>query len=308
MHPRIVTLTPNPAIDLASTAPAVRPTHKVRTVDEHVDPGGGGVNVSRVVHALGGETLALLLAGTVIGHFLDEMLEYAGVPRRCLPIEGRTRASFTVHDQSTGQEYRFVPRGPVVAESEWKAMLAELELTEGSWVVASGSVPRGVPDDFYAQAARIAQRRGQSFALDCSGPALQAALGQGITLLKQSLNEMERLVGCELADPRAQEEAALALVRHGDAAMVTVTLGPDGALVANASGACRMPALPTVVRSAVGAGDAFLAAMVLALSRGKTPEQALAWGSAAGSVAVAGVGTARVERAAFEALLPATAR
>lgn len=308
MHPRIVTLTLNPAIDIASSAPVIRPTHKIRTVDEHVDPGGGGVNVARVIHALGGETLALLLLGSLIGHFLDEMLEYAGVPRRSLAIEGRTRVSTTVHDQSTGQEYRFVPRGPVIMDQEWNSMLVELERTDGSWVVASGSLPRGVPDDFYARAARVARRRGQSFALDCSGPAVQAALGSGITLLKQSLKEMEHLVGHALADPHAQEAAALAMVQRGDAEMVTVTLGQDGALLATATGVWRVPALPGVVRSAVGAGDAFLAAMVLALSRGKTPEQALVWGNTAGSVAVAGVGTARVERAAFETLLPATAR
>lgn len=306
---RIVTLTLNPAIDLASTAPEVKPTHKVRTTDEHVDPGGGGVNVSRVVHELGGDTLALLSVGRVVGHFLDEMLEYAGVPRQCLHIEGRTRVSFAVHDQSKREEYRFVPHGPVLREAEWQAALDLLEQVDGDWVVASGSLPCGVPDDFYARAARIATRRGQHFVLDCSGPAVLAALGQGITLLKQSLNEMERLVGGKLTDPAAQDAAARALVQRRAAAMVAVTLGPDGALLATADGgAYRMAALPGEVRSAVGAGDAFLAGMVLALSRGKTPEQALAWGNAAGTAAVEGVGTARVQRARFEALLPASAR
>ena len=218
MVPRIVTLTLNPAIDMASTAPVVRPMHKIRTFDEHVDPGGGGVNVARVIHELGGETLALVLTGDVTGHFLNELLDGAGVPHRSLPIAGRTRVSTTVHDQATGQEYRFVPEGPVVTAPEWQAMLAALEQIEAGWVVASGSLPRGAPDDFYAQAARIAARRGQSFVLDSSGSPLKAALGQGITLLKLSLNELHHLLGRPLADPRAQADEAMALVGRGAAA------------------------------------------------------------------------------------------
>jgi 6-phosphofructokinase 2 len=308
MAQRIVTLTLNPAVDMASTAPAVRPTHKIRTFDEHVDPGGGGVNVARVIHALGGETLALVLVGGVTGHFLEELLADAGVPCQHLPIAGRTRVSTTVHDQATGLEYRFVPQGPVVTEAEWRAMLAALEQAEASWVVASGSLPQGVPDDFYAQAARIAARRGQSFVLDCSGAPLAAALGQGIALLKPSLSELEQLLGGVLTDPRAQEDAAMTLVRRGDANMVALTLGAEGALLATAAGLHRMAALPVPVRSTVGAGDAFLSALTLALVRGKTQQDALAWGIAAGGAAVARVGTARFTRAEVEALVPAAAR
>jgi 6-phosphofructokinase 2 len=308
MAPRIVTLTLNPAVDMASTAPAVRPTHKIRTFDEHVDPGGGGVNVARVIHALGGETLALALAGGVTGHFLDEMLEYARVPHRCLPIKGRTRVSTTVHEKGSGLEYRFVPEGPIVTKREWTAMLTALQETDAGWVVASGSLPRGVPDDFYARVARLSTQRGQSFALDCSDAPLEAALGSGITLLKTSRNELERLVGQALADPSAQDDAARELVRRGDADMVALTLGAAGALLATAECVHRLPALPGPVRSTVGAGDAFLAAMTLALARGKAPQHALAWGIAAARVAVSGVGTARLTRAEVEALVPAAAR
>jgi 6-phosphofructokinase 2 len=307
MAPRIVTLTLNPAIDMASTARAVRPTHKIRTFDEHVDPGGGGVNVARVIHALGGDTLALALAGGVTGHFLNQLLDDAGVPRSCLPIAGRTRVSTTVHEQETGLEYRFVPEGPVVAEAEWRAMLTALEEAEADWIVASGSLPQGVPEDFYAQVARIAARRRLPFVLDTSGAPLKAALGQGIALLKPSRNELEHLLGRELADPRVQEDEAMALVRRGDVDMMVLTLGAEGALLATASSVHRMAALPCAVRSTVGAGDAFLAAMTLALARGKPPGDALAWGIAAGTAAVAGTGTARLTRAEVEALVPARA-
>ncbi len=307
MAQRIVTLTLNPAVDMASSAAVMRPTHKIRTFGEHVDPGGGGVNVARVIHALGGETLALVLLGGVTGQVFAELLDDAGVPYQRLPITGRTRVSTTVHEQATGLEFRFVPQGPKVTESEWRDVLAALEQIEGAWVVASGSLPQGVPEDFYAQAARIAARHGQCYALDSSGAPLRAALGEGIALLKPSLNELEHLLGRTLTDPGAQADAAMALVRDGAARMVAVTLGADGALLATAKDVYRLAALPGRVRSTVGAGDAFLAAMTLALARGRTAQQALAWGIAAARVAVSGVGTARLTRAQVEALVPAAA-
>lgn len=301
---RIVTLTLNPAIDLASAAPAVRPVHKIRTTGEHVDPGGGGINVARVVHGLGGQTLAVLAAGGATGRFLGELLDEAAVAFRMVPIAGRTRVSVTVRDNGTGQEYRFVPEGPRLTEAEWRAALDAVDAADGDWVVASGSLPPGVPATAYAEAARRAARAGRRFVLDTSGAALAAALGPCVALIKPSLGELEALVGRPLADPAAQEAEALGLVRRGAASMVAVSLGPAGALLATADRVLRRPALPGPVRSAVGAGDAFLAGLVLALARGVVPGTALDWGLAAGAAAVAGIGTARVTRAAVQARLP----
>ncbi|MDE2576831.1 MAG: 1-phosphofructokinase family hexose kinase [Rhodospirillales bacterium] len=296
MTERIVTLTLNPAIDLASTAPAVRPLHKIRTTGEHVDPGGGGINVARVVHALGGESLAVLAAGGATGRFLTELLDEAGVPYRAVPIAGRTRVSITVRAADTGLGYRFVPEGPVLSEPEWRVSLAALDEAEGGFVVASGSLPQGVPAEAYAIAARAAAARGRHFVLDSSGEALRAALGAGIALMKPSLGELESLVGRTLPDADSQAAEALALVRAGAARMIAVSLGAAGAILATPAGVLRRPALTAAVHSAVGAGDAFLAAMVLALARGAAPAEALDWGIAAGAVAVAGEGTARVQR------------
>lgn len=301
MPVRLLTLTLNPAIDLASSAETVEPTHKIRTSGEHIDPGGGGINVARVLHALGGDVTALILAGGVTGHLIDELLTQVGVPRQVLPMAGRTRISMTVLDRSTRLEYRFVPEGPVVTEAEWRAALSALERAEGEWVIASGSIPRGVPDDIYARAARIATSRRQRFVLDTSGPALRAALHSGVYLIKPSLRELEVLVGRRLPDRQAQEQEAVRLVRSGAAEMVAVTLGGEGALLATAEGVIMIPALSGPVRSAVGAGDAFLAGMVLSLSRGENPADALAWGIATGTAAVAEIGTARVTLPAVQA-------
>ncbi len=300
--PMILTLTLNPTVDIAADADRVQPVRKVRTRDETFDPGGGGVNVARVLRELGGRTLAVILAGGVSGRFLEELLDEGGVPRRSVPVAGRTRISHTVHDRSTGQEFRFVPEGPEIAAAEWQAALDVLEEAPAGCVVASGSLPRGVPEDFYARAAAIAARRGQRFVLDTSGAPLRAALGAGVALIKPSRGEFEALVGRPLPTPEAQAEAAQALVRDGAAGLVAVTLGHEGALLAGDGLLLRLPALEVPAVGAVGAGDSFLAAMVLALARGEDPREAFAWGLAAGAAAVMRPGTAHPRRADVEAL------
>ena len=179
MSPRLITLTLNPALDIAAEADEVVPTHKIRMHQEHSDPGGGGVNVARVVHELGGDMLAVMAAGGASGRVLEEMLDEAGVKRRTVPIKGLTRVSLNVQDRTSGLEYRFVPEGPTLTEAEWQSVLAVLQEVEGDWLIASGSLPHGVPDDAYAQVARIANRRGQPFVLDTSGPALAGCGGPG---------------------------------------------------------------------------------------------------------------------------------
>lgn len=301
--PRIITLTLNPSVDLAYEAEAVRPIRKIRTFGETVDAGGGGVNVSRVVRELGGDTLAVVTSGGGAGRFLTDLLTAAGTPHRCVPIRGRTRISQVVQDRSSGLEYRFVPEGPVLEESEWRAALSALAEEAGSWVVLSGSLPQGVPGDVWTQAIGEARARGQKVVLDSSGPALRAALDAGgVELVKPSQGEFEALVGRELREADAIATAAMALARSGAARLVAVTLGHRGAVLASAEQSWRLPAPDVPVRGASGAGDSFVGAMTLALARGSPPEDAFVWGSAAGGATVAASGTAHARRKEVEAL------
>src|SRR5450631_1910813 len=130
---RIVTVTLNPAVDLACTADSVRATHKIRTFDEHIDPGGGGINVARVLHALGAEVLAVIVAGGVTGALIEELLSEAGVPHQTVHCRGRSRISFTVFDRTTKEEYRFVPTGPIAEPHDWSEILAILEDVACDW-------------------------------------------------------------------------------------------------------------------------------------------------------------------------------
>jgi 6-phosphofructokinase 2 len=300
MPPRLVTLTLNPALDIACSADVVQHTHKIRTGDDHLDPGGGGVNVARVLHELGAETLAVVMTGGVTGALIEELLDKAGVPRLSVPIHGLNRICFTVFERSTGLEYRFVPEGPSVNRHDWHAVLHLLEEIECNWLIASGSLEHGMPHDIYARVARVAHRRGQRVVLDCPGPALHQALGAGLELIKPSLGELRALVGHELPDTPSQEAAAMELVRGGAARLVAVSKGETGAFLASPAGVIRMAALPCKVLSAVGAGDSFTAAISLALARGDSLQDALRWGIAAGTAAVMCAGTARLRRSDVE--------
>ncbi len=301
----IATVTMNPTIDIAAQAQTVRPTHKLRTFAERQDPGGGGVNVSRVLSALGCRTRAILLAGGSTGRLLDELLDERGLDRHVVPIGGRTRTSHTVTDASNGNEFRFIAQGPTVSEAEWTAVLDLVSHTDAAWLVASGSLPPGVPEDFYARLAAAARGRGVRFVLDTSGPALRAGLAGasgGVTLVKSSLSELETIAGRKLPDAVAQEEAAIDLVQSGRVAMFALTYGENGAMLVTEGGTLRLPALEVVVNGTVGAGDSFLAGMVMALSEGRPPADAFAWGVAAGAAAVTVPGTASPDRLLVERL------
>lgn len=298
----IVTLTLNPSIDGAAQAEAVRPIRKIRTWDERYDPGGGGINAARVVQELGGRAFAIYLAGGATGGVLDDLLQRAAIPRRRIPIEDHTRISHAVYERSSGLEYRFVPEGPLVREPEWRACLAALEDIDCEYLIASGSLPRGVPKDFYGTVVDIARRKGAKLVLDTSGPALGTALQRGVHLVKPSLGEFETLLGRKLPDEASQEVAVRELVLSGAAEMVALTLGRDGALLVTDRGALRLPAPNVIAKSAVGAGDSFVAAMTLGLAQGRSPEDAFAYGTAAGAAAVLTAGTGLCRREEVERL------
>lgn len=303
MPARIATLTPNPAVDLASQAASVEPGHKIRTFGERYDAGGGGINVARTISELGGETLAVFASGGVTGRFVEEFLTTAKVPWRSVPIAGACRISVTVRDQSTGEEYRFVPRGPDVTAPECARILAVLGEVEADWVVASGSLPPGVPSDFYGEAAAIVRGRGGKFALDTSGAALAGALKHGVTLLKPSLSELETIVGRRVRDLAEQQEQARRLVESGAAEIVALTLGAGGAILATAERVVHAPAIAVAEKTGVGAGDSFLAGLVSGLAEGRSPEESLRLALACGAAAVQSIGTAQVRRSAVEALM-----
>jgi 6-phosphofructokinase 2 len=276
----IVTLTLNPSIDAACQADKVHPIHKIRTSEERFDPGGGGINVARVIREFGGEALAVYFAGGITGEALNRGVAAIGLPCRSIHIAGTTRISNVVYERSTGHEYRLVPSGPRIDQSELDACLAEIATLDADYVVASGSLPRSVSPDFYVEVAKVVSRGGGRLVLDTSGEALHRTLGRGVYLVKPNLHELESL-----------EAAAQELVAAGRAAIVTVSLGADGALLATAAGCLRLKGPKVEAKSAVGAGDSFVGAMTLGLAQGRPPEDAFAFAVATGTATVLTMGT-----------------
>ena len=294
---QIVTLTPNPALDCSCEAESVVPIHKVRTFNEVYAAGGGGINVARAIHQLGGEATALYLAGGATGIFLGELLDADGVVRKSVPISGNTRISHNVFERSGKVDYRFVPEGPLVSQTECDSLLDALAGMHAGVIVGSGSLPRGADDDFFARTADIAREKGADFYLDTSGAALRAALARGgVTLVKPSLGELASITHKKLETRAEQEAAAMEVVNSGGAKLVTVTLGRDGGFMASSEGVFDVPSPKVEALSAVGAGDSFLAGMVLALTNGKTPRQAFVFAMAAGAAAVLHIGTQLCKR------------
>lgn len=293
----ILTITLNPAVDVATSCDQLLPSHKLRCAHAERFPGGGGINVARVVQRLGGDCLALYLAGGVVGQRLQDLLLAEQVPGHRLAIADETRESFSVRETRTGREYRFVLPGPAVTEMEWQTCVDYLATVDPAprYVVLSGSLPPTLAVDSYAQLARLAHVRGCKVVLDSSGAplaaALEAALAGAVFLIKPSLRELSDLTGAHPEDETQWRAAAESLIRDGRVKLVALSLGERGAMLFSAQGAWRSDALQVDVKSTTGAGDSFLAAMVWALNRQMTPSEAFRFGVAAASAALLHPGT-----------------
>jgi len=290
---KILTLTMNPALDVSTGTERVMPERKLRCGPAKRDPGGGGINVARVLKRLGSPARALFPAGGHIGAQLEQLVEGEGVDTLTIPIKGETRENFTARETGTGQQYRFVLAGPEVTASECQSCLEALEgaLLAAGLLVASGSLPPGAPPDFYAQVATVAASQKVPFMLDTSGQALAAALGPKLGFIKPNLRELSDLVNADLITEADQIDACRALTARGKVATVALTLGASGGLLVSADGVWQARGPDVEVESAVGAGDSFMGGMAWALGAGRRPEEAFAAGIAAGTAAVLTPGT-----------------
>jgi len=290
----IATLTMNPTIDKSSSVEQVIPGRKLRCKPPRHEPGGGGINVSRAIHRLGGQSVALYTAGGATGQMLQDLLGGEGViNHRPIVIEELTRQNLTVLEESSRQQFRFGMPGPVLQDAEWQRCLDELAILEPKtgYIVASGSLPSGVPDDFYARVASLAKEMGSRIIVDTSEEPLRLAAREGVYLLKPNLRELRQLAGRDLEDEAQQVAAAKEIVDTGQSEVVIVSLGAAGALLVSSAGHKRLRSPTVPIRSRVGAGDSMLAGIALALARGASLSDAARFGVAAGAAAVMTPGT-----------------
>ena len=289
---RIVTLTLNPTIDVAYTLDHLAHSDKLRAASQRCDPGGGGINVARVFVRMGGDARCVYMSGGSTGIALDALLDLHQLARTPITIQGETRISSTVFERLSGKEYRIVPAGPKISETECQACLDQLAVIDCDYLVISGSMPRGVPDDFYAKVAFEAQQRGIRVVLDSSGEPLRAAIASGnIELAKPNLKEFQELILEDITDPFEIGEAAQEIVRKGGARLIVISLAERGGVLASAENVtlCKAPTVETA--SSVGAGDSCVAAMVQGLALGLNDKEAFKMGIAAGGAALLTPGT-----------------
>jgi len=272
----VLTLTPNSSIDIWTTTAQVRSGIKLRCTQPRYDPGGGGINVSRVMRRLGAETFALFTAGGAVGEDLTAMLKAEGVPAVRQHISGETRQSLHVLDEASGELFRFVMPGPIVTEAEGSAFLDKMEQLAhpGGLIVGSGSLPPGLGEAFWSRAATLAKTLDCRFLLD-SAHGVKETLESGLYLLRQNLIELRNVVGAALSWPDDAAEWAREQIAHGACEAVVVTSGAQGALLVTKDERVRLTPPKVPIKSAVGAGDSFMGGLCLGLAKGEVLHDAL---------------------------------
>lgn len=301
----VLTLTMNPALDVLTTIDQVQGTHKMRCGAVIKHPGGGGVNVARVLHRLGTSCLAVYPAGGVTGERHHHMLHAEHVRSHVVPIAEETRESFSVHELSSGHDFRFVLPGPALRQAEYEACFdfVASHLPRKFLVVSGGLAPQ-VPNDFYARLAQLAQAHQLPFVLDANGPALTEALRVGVTVFKPSLRELRELTGLPLQHESDYTAAARALIRSGQSQVVALSLGEEGALLVSAQQSWRAQSLKVPVQTTIGAGDSFVGGLVGSLCRGNEMAHAFRYAMAASAAALLAPGTPLCRAEDVQRLLP----
>lgn len=289
----IVTCTVNPVIDTSTSVDHVAPEQKLRCERPRHEPGGGGINVTRVLLRMNHESTALFTMGGIMGEWLNHMLAGEGIATVPYRIEGSTRENFTVLEKASSQQYRFGVPGPKLSPSEWEGVLEKVSSLEPAprYLIASGSLPPGVPATFYARMSESVRERGTRFIVDSSGKPLQAAVEAGVYLIKPNMKELQQLTGKRAGDQHDIADLAGELVDTHPCTAVVVSLGAAGALLATSEKSLRVSAPTVNIQSKVGAGDSMVAGIVAGLSRDWPLEDAVRYGVAAGTAAVMTPGT-----------------
>jgi 6-phosphofructokinase 2 len=287
----IVTLTVNPALDKSAHFKGLVPEQKIRCEEPRYDAGGGGVNVSKAIARLDGDSLCVFTSGGPIGLMLEELVRKESIAFKAIKTKNWTRESFVAVDDNTNSQYRFGFPGSPISELEKSDIVQTIQELKPKFLVLSGSLNEGLPTDFYQYIAYLAKQSGSKVIVDTSGEALQKVLEIGVYLIKPNVGELAKLIGVERLEMDEVVHAAQKLIEKGSAEIVVVSLGPQGAVLVTATQTEFVPAPNVVKKSTVGAGDSMVGAMVWALSQNKNLKEVVQWGVACGSAATMNEGT-----------------
>ncbi len=289
---KIITITFSPCIDKSTSVPALIPEKKLNCSSPKLEPGGGGINIARAIKKLGGEAIAVYPSGGYTGKYFNHLLAQEGIAVVIVETSNETRENIIVVDESSNNQYRFGMPGTALTEPEWKKCLAAIEeMNDVGYIIASGSLPPGVPLDIYAQLAKIAKSKTAKFIVDTSGQALKEALDEGVYLLKPNLGELGYLANKESLQIDEVKQIALEFIVYGKCEVMVVSMGAAGAMLVtkDITEIIKPPAVKR--KSTVGAGDSMVAGIVYYLSLGKTIKEATMYGVACGTAATMNSGT-----------------
>lgn len=301
----IGTITLNPSVDQDLTVPKLVKDDAIRASKVEWFAAGKGVNVSRVIHELGGKSCAFGFVGGLPGQMLTHWLDQAGIPHRFVSITGDTRINTTITDWSDRSQTHVRVPGPRVSKADQHRLretLTRLRPAPAFWALG-GSLPRGVPVDFYRRLINRLERTGARCVLDTDDEALTEGLDATPFMIKPNEHEFERLTGVRPTTDRTIARAGRRLVDRGTE-VVLVTLGPRGAVVVTRDDLFRVNTPRVQVKSKIGAGDSTIAGTLVALEKGIPLREAVRYGIAAGTAAVLTGGTKLCERREVEQLLP----
>ncbi|MBC7450305.1 MAG: 1-phosphofructokinase family hexose kinase, partial [Cytophagales bacterium] len=217
MKSTIYTLTLSPAFDKSTSVERVEPEHKLRCENPQYQPGGGGINVSRAIKKLEGDSVALYPIGGDSGKHFQSLVTSEGIEQITFQIKNWTRENFIVVESSTNKQFRFGMPAPELYKEEWEQMLSVIQdpANEFEYLVVSGSTPKGVPSEFYTRLSQIVLQKKAKLVLDTSGDALKNSLDEGIFLCKPNVNELSDILGEELDTIEKQESAAMKFINSG---------------------------------------------------------------------------------------------
>jgi 6-phosphofructokinase 2 len=287
----ILTITFNPCIDKSTTVDAIAPEKKIKCSTPTFEPGGGGINVARAIRQLGGKSTAIYPAGGYSGIFLQALLEKEGIESLVVKTGRHTRENLIVLDLSINQQYRFGMPGQELTQTEWQQCLNLIKETDTDFIVASGSLPPGVPTDIFARIAQIAKLKNSKLIVDTTGEALNLVLDADVFMIKPNLGELCKLVGKVELGLTEMESVALDLIRKKHCTAITVSLGAAGAMMITEKEVYKVSAPVVKRKSTVGAGDSMVAGIVYSLSNNKSLRESLYYGVACGTAATLNPGT-----------------
>ncbi len=267
------------------------------------DPGGGGVNVSRVIKRLGGDSTAIYTKGGYTGEIFHELLRKEGVAQDPVKIKNDLRQNFAVTETSTGELFRFGMPGAALEEREYQDILKKIDqYPQADFLVASGSLPPGAPENFYAEVSKRAKKNNIKFILDTSGKAFSAALEEGAYLMKPNMRELQDLTSHIPENEEEQKKMLLEIRRKYNIEVLVVSLGAKGAYLVRNSSVEHFPAPQVEHVSSIGAGDSMVAGITYSLACGNSVENAILYGLACGSATIKSPGTELLQKKDVEAL------